>query len=96
MVDFSHVSGSESADKAEIEVPVSSSVAVRLFATGGFRPVLVSVHPGLTCAETSSKHISSLSSEDVMQLLDKGPKDVPEGVVVSQAMPFHCEVFLCF
>ncbi|OEH74926.1 hypothetical protein cyc_00860 [Cyclospora cayetanensis] len=84
-VDFSHVSGSETPDTAEIRVPPNSTVAVRLSCVGGYRGFLLSGHSGLL-ALTDVPH-KSLTAEEARNLLQEEPS-LPSGIKATQPVPF--------
>ena len=86
MVDFSNVSGSETPNNAEISVPRNSTVVVRLSASGGYRGLLVGGFSGLV--EVGDAPQYSLSSDDVMKLVETPPA-MPNGILATQATPFH-------
>lgn len=86
VVEFSHVGGAESADTAEIRVPVGATVVVRLQSVGGYRPVLVSAQSGAVGLSELSQ-ASPSSAEDVKHLIEQGPS-IPEGLQVQLPTPF--------
>ncbi|KAL8442368.1 hypothetical protein Emed_007307 [Eimeria media] len=88
VVDFSHVSGSESPDTAEIRVPVNARVVVRLSCAGGYRGVLAAAYSGLAAAADATSSLQHMSSEDAMKLVETAPP-MPEGLTAHQAVPFH-------
>ncbi|KAL8430407.1 hypothetical protein ACSSS7_005932 [Eimeria intestinalis] len=88
VVDFSHVSGSESPDSAEIRVPVHARVVVRLSCAGGYRGVLAAAHSGLAAADDASSALQHMSSEDAVKLVEN-PPPMPDGLTAHQAIPYH-------
>ncbi|KAL8440582.1 hypothetical protein Efla_006860 [Eimeria flavescens] len=86
VVDFSHVSGSESPDTAEVRVPVHSKLVVRLSCAGGYRGVLLSGHSGVMGVGEATQQ--NLSAEDAMKLVESVPP-MPEGLKAQQAVPYH-------
>ncbi|KAL8272409.1 hypothetical protein Esti_003699 [Eimeria stiedai] len=88
VVDFAHVSGSESPDTAEIRVPVHARVVVRLSCAGGYRGVLAAAHSGLAAAADAVSSLQNMSSEDAVKLVENAPP-MPEGLTAHQAVPYH-------